>query len=397
MSARRQSFLLILTLGILDALTPFSIDLYLPAFTAIARELNTPVARVSLSVSIYFIGFAMGQILYGPLLDRYGRKRPLYAGLAIYLLATVGCMSAHSIEALLFFRMLSALGGAATSVGAMAMVRDFFAPEESARIFSMLMLVISISPLLAPSVGSLLTVVLGWRAIFALLAVIAGLEILLVAFALPEAYKPDASVSLRLGPVLREFGAIYRHPRFRAFTFAGSLSFAGLFVFVAGSPAIFMEGFGVGPKTYGAIFALLAGGMIGGGQLNHLLAKRYPSERIFGAVLAVQVVASLAFVAGEALVGLGLLPTAAVLFVILVCAGISFPNAAAIALAPFERNAGSASALMGFLQLGVGSVIAAIVGLLDTRGTLPTAVVMGGSSALAWVIYSRRALAWSEK
>src|SRR3954467_9225579 len=153
---RSANFFLILTLGILNALTPFTIDLYLPAFPEIAAELNTPVARMSLTVSIYFIGFALGQILYGPLLDRFGRKPPIYVGLALYLAATAGCMAAQSFEALLIFRFISALGGCAASVGAVSMVRDYFPAKDGAKIFSMLMLVLSASPLLAPSIGSLL-------------------------------------------------------------------------------------------------------------------------------------------------------------------------------------------------------------------------------------------------
>src|SRR6187431_353419 len=179
--SRAQSFFLILTLGILNALTPFTIDLYLPAFPEIARDLDTAVARMSLTVSVYFIGFALGQILYGPLLDRFGRKPPIYAGLALYVVATIGCMNAQSFDALLFFRFTAALGGCAASVGAVSMVRDYFPAKDSPKIFSMLMLVLSASPLLAPSIGSLLAGMWGWRMLFAALALLALVDVLLVA------------------------------------------------------------------------------------------------------------------------------------------------------------------------------------------------------------------------
>ncbi|MFL5814973.1 MAG: multidrug effflux MFS transporter [Bdellovibrionia bacterium] len=384
----RSSFLLILTLGILNALTPFSIDLYLPAFPEIARDLNTAVARVSLSVSIYFVGFALGQIIYGPLLDRFGRKPPLYLGLFIYLLATLGCMKASSIEMLLLFRFASALGGSAASVGATTMVRDFFPSKDGAKVFSMLMLVLSVSPLLAPSIGSFIITVWGWRSIFAILSVIALVDVALIAFVLPNAYSPDPNVSLSLGGVLSSFKRIFANQRFRSYTLAGSLSFAGLFVYVAASPAIYMDGFGLGPKAYGAVFALLAMGMIGGGQLNHVLVKRYGSHQVFKGALLVQMVAGAFLLLGSLVLDFGMMSTTFSLFVILGCAGITYPNAASLALEPFSTHVGSASALLGFLQLGVGSFVAASVGLLDVKGTLPTAVVIFLSCLLGWITFT---------
>src|SRR5688572_771977 len=228
---------LIIVLGILNALTPFTIDLYLPAFPQIAADLDIAVSRMSLTVSVYFIGFALGQIIYGPLLDRYGRQRPIYAGLAIYILATFGCMTTTSFEGMLLYRFIAALGGSAASVGAITLVRDHFPPERAAKAFAMLMLVLSASPLLAPSIGSLMTMTLGWRALFAALNVLAIIDLALVAFAVPRNYVPDRSVSLRIAPILRTFRETLAEPTFRTYTFAGSLSFAGLFVFVSGSPA----------------------------------------------------------------------------------------------------------------------------------------------------------------
>jgi DHA1 family bicyclomycin/chloramphenicol resistance-like MFS transporter len=385
-STRKRNFLLIVTLGFLNALTPFSIDLYLPAFPEIAHDLHTAVARVSLSVSIYFVGFALGQIFYGPLLDRFGRKKPLYLGLMIYLLASVGCMKATSIETLLVFRFVSALGGSAASVGATAMVRDLFPPKDGAKIFSMLMLVLSVSPMLAPSIGSLVITFWGWRVIFAILSAIALFDVALLAFALPEAYQPDREMSLRLSSIFSAFKTVLKNRQFLTYTLAGSFSFAGLFVYVASSPAIYMDAFHLGPKEYGAVFALLAGGMIGGGQLNHLLIKSYSSHVVFKATLIVQLIAAILFLFGVWFFGLGLVSTTVLLFIILVCAGIAYPNAAAMALEPFSTNVGSASALLGFLQLGIGSVAAAVVGLSDVKGALPTAVVTAGSTVCGWAV-----------
>lgn len=383
---RRQAFFLILALGVLNALTPFSIDLYLPAFPQIARDLRTEVPRVSLSVAIYFIGFALGQIVYGPLLDRFGRKRPLYVGLLIYILASIGCMTAHSVESLIAFRFLSALGGSAASVASTSMVRDYFPAKDAAKVFSMLMLVLSISPFLAPSVGTLIVNFWGWRSLFGVLTGIALLDVGLVAFALPTAYLPDPSVSLNFSAILRVFGDTIKIRRFWVYTFSGALSFAGLFVYVSASPGIFMGGFKVDANLYSAIFAFVALGMIGGGQLNHLLVRRAGSLRVFRATLICQVAVAVAFVGCALGMQLGLATTVAFFFVLLVCAGITYPNAAALALEPFSKNVGSASALLGFIQLGIGALVAAGVGIVDDHGALPTAVVMAASAMLGLVV-----------
>lgn len=377
---------LIIVLGILNALTPFTIDLYLPAFPQIAADLDVAVSRMSLSVSVYFIGFALGQIIYGPLLDRFGRQRPIYAGLAIYILATIGCMTTTSFEGLLIFRFISALGGSAASVGATTLVRDHFAPEKAARAFATLMLVLSASPLLAPTIGSFMTISLGWRALFAALMALAVIDVALVAFAIPRSYRPDPSVSLRFAPMLRTFREAFAQPQFRTYTLAGSLSFAGLFVFVSGSPAAFMDGFGVTPQGFGGIFAILAGGMISGGQLNHVLLRLTDSRHVFQRALNVQVVAGAVFLICSLLFTLTLWQTVAMLLVFLVCAGITYPNAAALALQLFTKNVGSAASLLGFIQLGVGAVAAALVGLLDIEGMLPMAVVMATCSATGWCV-----------
>lgn len=393
---RRNPTFLIIVLGFLNALTPFTIDLYLPAFPQIAADLNVAVSRMSLSVSVYFIGFALGQVIYGPLLDRFGRQRPIYAGLAIYILATLGCMTTTSFEGLLVFRFISALGGSAASVGAIALVRDHVPADRAARAFATLMLVLSVSPLLAPSIGSLIATATSWRVIFAALAVLAIADLALVVFAIPRTYSPDPSVSLRLAPILRTFRDALAQPQFRTYTLAGSLSFAGLFVFVSGSPAVFMDGFGVGPGGFGAIFAILAGGMILGGQLNHLLLRYFDSELVFRRALTIQMISGAVFLALSLSFELSKWQTVALLLVFLHCAGITYPNAAALALKPFTKNIGSASSLLGFLQLGLGAVAAALVGVLDLTGPLPMAFVMAICSAAGWIVLTMARRAGAE-
>lgn len=386
---RKQNLALILTLGILNALTPFTIDMYLPAFPQIAQDLNVEVARMALTVSVYFIGFALGQILYGPFLDRFGRKPPLYAGIGLYLAATVGCMTTHSFEGLLFFRFISALGGCAASVGATAMVRDYFPPEDAPRIFSYMMLVLSASPLLAPTVGSLVVSAVGWRTIFGMLAALAVIDLILVKTSLPPGYLANPNVQLKIGPIARQFREIFRNPQFSTYTVAGSLSFAGLFVYIAGSPAIFMDGFGLTAKQFGVVFALLVFGMLGGNQINLQLLKRYDGKTVFRWAIVAQCLVASLFLAGVLSESLNLYTTVAMIFLVLTCCGISYPNAAAQSLQPFTSNVGSAAALLGFIQLGGGSVVSMGVGLSGAKGTLPTAAAMCASATLAlvWLVY----------
>jgi MFS transporter, DHA1 family, multidrug resistance protein len=383
---RRQNFFLILMLGALNTITPFSIDMYLPGFPEIARDLHTTIGKVALSVSVYFLGFAAGQILYGPLLDRFGRKRPLYAGLSLYIVASAGCIAFHSISTLLIFRFVQALTGCVASVAAMAMVRDFFPVHKSARIISFLVLILGASPLLAPSIGSFIVTTMGWQWVFGLLALIVLIVLLLTVLFLPEGHAPDTSVSLKPAPIIKGFKEIIGEPQFYVFALAGSFSFAGLFVYVAGSPAIFMEDFHVSATMYGGIFAFLSVGFIGGSQLNHILTRRYSNEAIFKTALITQSVAALVFFIGAWLSWYGLAGNIACLFVILLCTGLTYPNAAAIAMSPFSKNAGSASALLGFVQMSIGALISSGTGILDFKGSLPTAITMTIASATGLII-----------
>jgi DHA1 family bicyclomycin/chloramphenicol resistance-like MFS transporter len=370
-------------LGVLYTLTPFTIDLYLPAFSDIAGDLGTTVPRVSLSVATYFVGFALGQILYGPLLDRFGRRPPMFAWLVLYLLATIGCMTAKTVESLWLFRFLSALGGSALSVGCITMVRDLFPPREGARVFSMLMLVLSVSPLFAPTVGAWIAAGFGWRVIFALLSAVALIDIGILALGIPVSYTPDPEHKLRLKSIFRNFKEVSRIPKFRTYSFAGAFAFSGLFVYLTGSPAIFIEGFGFSKSEYGLIFALLAGGMIGAGQLNNIFLKKRESPEIFRIALFAQVAFAVLFLASVLVFDLSATLTIAFLFLIMSSVGLCYPNAASAALSDVERNVGSASALLGFTQMGIGAGLASLVGLMNVSGTLPTALVMALSSTLA--------------
>lgn len=383
---RKRYFFLILILGTLTALSPFSIDMYLPGFPAIAKDLHTTTGEVARSLSSFFIGLAFGQLLYGPLMDRFGRKRPLYFGLVLYIIISVGCFSATSINMLIALRAIQALGSCAAGVASMAMVRDIFPVKDNAKVFALLILVLGASPMIAPTVGSYLTAALGWQSVFIMLMSIAILILIAVIFSLPESYKPDTSYSLKPLPIINSFLGVIKVPQFYTYAIATSLAFAGLFAYVAASPTIFMEFFHVSGKTYGWIFAFLSIGFVGSSQLNSVLLRYFRSERIVIVALSWQAVIAVIFLAGSYYNWFGLYGTLAMIFLILCGVGITNPNASALSLAPFSRNAGTASSLMGTMQLGIGALSSFSVSLFSGAATLPLAGIMMVSSVIALIV-----------
>jgi MFS transporter, DHA1 family, multidrug resistance protein len=384
--SRQQNFFLILILGALNAITPFSIDMYLPAFPRIAADFNTSIEKVALSVSTYFLGFAVGQIIYGPLLDRFGRKPPLYVGLLLYIVATIGCFTSSSIEALWVIRFIQALGGCVASVAAMAMVRDFFPVEKSASVISLLVLILGASPLLAPTLGSFIVSWWGWHFVFIMLAVITVIILLAVFFFLPEGHVPDKSISLKPAPIIKGFKEVLTNPLFYVFALAGSFSFSGLFVYVAHSPAIFMNHFNLNEKLYGGLFALLSVGFIGGSQLNHILTKKCSNRQILKTVLLIQVITATVFLIGAVQQWYGLTAVIVLLFILLSCCGITYPNAAALCMAPFSKNAGTASSLLGFIQIGIGGLISGCVSMLPFNAVTAMSFIMAVTTIVALAI-----------
>ena len=375
--------LITLILGMLATVSPFAIDFYLPAFSQIADELNTSTARISLSVSSYFIGMALGQLIYGPLLDRYGRKPPLYAGLLIFIIASLGCTLSHRVELLIGLRFIQALGGSVAGVAAMAMVKDFFPPSQGPRIFAMLILTIGLSPLLAPSIGGFVAAAFNWKAVFVLLALIALFAMLIVFLFLPEGQEPDTTVTLQVKPMAKTYLAILSDTQFFTYTVAGSFAFATLFIYVAGSPIVFIELFKVSPQMYGAIFAFLSVGFIGASQVNILLVRKFSSSQIFRFALIVQVVAGVVFL-GLALAGwMGLYSTIFMLFIFLSCVGLINPNASTLALAPFTKNVGSAAAMLGCSQIGIAALASIAVGMFEAASMLPMIASMVATAAFA--------------
>jgi DHA1 family bicyclomycin/chloramphenicol resistance-like MFS transporter len=383
---KKRYFFTVLILGSLTALGPFSIDMYLPGFPAIAKSLHTTTAQVSISLSSFFVGLAVGQLLYGPLLDRFGRKKPLYVGLVLYIIASAGCYFATSIETLIILRFIQAIGSCAAGVASMAMVRDIFPLEENAKIFALLILILGASPMIAPTVGGYVTVVFGWHLIFVILGAMALLILLTVIFFLPESYKADPSYSLKPKPIINSFLQVIKEPQFYTYAFAGAFAFAGLFVYVSASPIVFMEVFKVSAKTYGWIFATLSVGFIGSSQVNNLLLKKFKSEQIIRISLSIQVITALVFLIGSIYGWFGLGGTIGMIFILLCCVGITSPNASALSLAPFEKNAGTASALLGALQLGLGALATFGVSVFNSQSAVPMAGIMESTAIIGLLI-----------
>lgn len=366
---------IIIVLGFLSAMNPLSTDMYLPAFQEIGRALKATTESLSFTLSSYFIGIAVGQIIYGPLLDRYGRKKPLYVGLLLYVLASFGCIFARTLEVLVFWRFLTAVGGCVATVVSVAMVRDLFTVQESAKIFSLLMLVLGVSPLLAPTLGSVVAVHIGWQGVFVLLMIIALLMLLLGAFVLPESHQGDKTVRLTVKPLLYDYWSVLIEPQFAIYAFVGGASIATLFAYIAASPMLLFHFFHVSVYRYGIIFTALAVGFISGSQVNIFLLRRFKSLHILrGAIFSQAFFCSLLLVV--AWENCFYFPLVFVLLLlILLSVGCALPNAAVVAMAPFAKNAGRASALLNSSQMILGTIASIVIGFLQMESMRPMAFI----------------------
>ena len=391
MTKKRRS-LTILLLGLLTTIVPFSIDMYLPGFPDIAQSMNVTSAKVALSLSSFFVGIGLGQLLYGPLLDRFGRKKPLYAGLLLYFICSIGCAYAVSIEALIVLRFLQAIGACSASIAATAMVRDLFPPEENAKIFSILMLVLSVSPMLAPTIGSYMSEAFGWQSIFILLTVLGILISVGVFFFLPESKSSDKNFSLKPHAIIKNYLSVIKEPYFIFYAFIGALGFASLFTYIASSPAVFMEHFSLTQKQYGLVFAVLASGLIGASQVNTVLLRRLKSESIILTSVIFQTSIGILLLLVSFLQIDNFWLIISLLFFYLSTIGMVMPNGTALAMRPFEKNAGSASSLLGFIQMGLGALATIVIGILNIKTVLPMAASMVACSLL-----SLSFVAWSIK
>jgi DHA1 family bicyclomycin/chloramphenicol resistance-like MFS transporter len=375
---RKQYFILILILGSLATISPFSIDMYLPGFPAIAKDLKTTIAIVQLSLTSYFVGIAAGQILYGPLLDRFGRKIPLYSGLVLYILASFGCALTNSVESLIAMRFLQALGGCVGMVAAQTLVRDLFPVDKTAQAFSWMTLVVAISPMIAPTIGGYATVAFGWHTVFIILGVLTTIIVVCIYFVLPEGKKPDPTISLKPRAVLKNFYTVIRQPQFLIYTLAGCFFTSAPFAYIAGSSDVFINLYHTSEKEYGWIFALVASAIIATTQLNHLLLKKFRSEQIIKTTLLIQTLLGVVLVVGTSYGWFDKITLVVVIAAFLSGHGLTNPNAVALSLAPFSKHTGSAASLLGSFRMAMGGVASALVSALHNNTALPMISVMVG-------------------
>jgi DHA1 family bicyclomycin/chloramphenicol resistance-like MFS transporter len=373
--------ILILLLGTMTAIGPFSIDMYLPGLQAISKDLNTPIANVQLTLTSFFFGFSFGQLIYGPVIDRFGRKTPLLVGLVIYVLTSIGCALADNVWILMLLRFFQSLGACAGMVISRAIVRDAFSPHEGAKVFSQIILVMGVAPIIAPSIGSLILAYASWKVIFVTLATIGILTILGVQFYLTGTKEADTSVSLKPMDVLKEYFAVITVPRFYTYTIASGFAASVMFAYIGGSPFVFMGLFGLSEQQYGWIFASNAAGLILSSQINRYLLTKFESERIVLTVSYLYLPLGILLFLSIYL-GLGLIPMLVLIFLLVSGFGFIVPNSSALSMAPFTRNAGSASALMGGLQMIFAVLATATVSILHDGTAMPMAIVMGASGFL---------------
>ena len=373
---RNRYILLILILGSLSTISPFSIDMYLPGFPAISKDLGVSISQVQLSLTAYLIGIAVGQILYGPLLDRYGRKKPIYVGLLIYIISSVICAFSTSLQSLIAMRFLQALGGCVGMVGSQAFVRDVFPMRKTAQAFSSIILVIAVSPMIAPTLGGYITVAFGWPAVFIMLALLTLLILAATYFLLPDGKKADPGISLRPKAILDNFVLVSRQPQFIIYALAGGIATSATFAYIAASADVFLNLFKATEQQYGWIFAFVASGMIGSAQFNHFLLKKFTSQQLVKYALTYQTVIGAFMVTGVLYNWYNLVGLTVIIFLFVLGQGLTGPNSAALALAPFSKHAGSAASLLGSFRMLMGGVITVWVSAWHDGSALPMVIAM---------------------
>lgn len=386
MPHRRHRKLIIL-LGVLTALTPFSVDMYLPALPSLALAFSAEPGRVQLSLASFFLGLAIGQTFYGPIADRFGRKRPLYAGLLMFVLSSAGCAFTTSINALIVLRFLQALGACASQVIARAVVRDLFDAREAVNVFSALMLVIGVGPVLAPLVGGQILALFGWRAIFWLLTSLGTFGLAAAALHLPETHRPEMTRPLAVTSVVSGYWQLLTDRSFTGYALTGGMGMAGMFAYIAGSPFVFIELFNVPAGRFGFFFGANALGMMAASQLNIRLMRRFESDAVIRGVLIVQTAAGLLLITSTLGGIAGLYSTAALLFAYVASLGCLLPNTTAMAMASQGENAGSASALIGTLQFTLAATAASVVGAANNDTAFPMAAVIAACGLSAFFLF----------
>ncbi|MFF8870871.1 multidrug effflux MFS transporter [Streptomyces massasporeus] len=399
-SQRRTGLLVTFLLGSLTAVPPLAMDMYLPSLPEVTRSLHAPAATVQLTLTACLAGMALGQLVVGPMSDRWGRRRPLLAGLAVFVVATVLCALAPTVELLVAFRLAQGLAGAAAIVIARAVVRDLYDGMAMARFFSTLMLISGVAPIVAPLIGGQILRVTDWRGVFAVLTVIGVLIGALVWTRLPETLAPAERHSGGVGEALRSMRGLLADRSFTGYMLTGGFAFAALFAYISASPFVIQEIYGASPQTFSLLFGVNSVGLVVVGQINgKILVGRVSLDRVLGIGLAIVITAATALllmslgVFGE----VGLVPVATALFVLMSAMGITLPNTQALALMRTKHAAGSASALLGTTSFLIGAIASPLVGVAGEDTALPMAVVQLAAALVALACFMGMCRPWKKK
>ena len=383
---------IVLVLGTLIAIGPFSIDMYLPGFASVAEEFDVDISRVGLTLTSYFIGIALGQLAYGPLMDRFGRRKPLIVGLSLYIISALIAAFSWNLYILIITRFFMALGAASGMVASKAMVRDLFDKKQVADVLSTLMLIMGVAPIIAPTVGGIVIGFFDWEAVFFILASFAAIMLFNVTFILPESVKPNRSTSLHPKAVVLEYISILKNREFFIFSMARGFTIGALLAYVSSAPFLFIEYFGMSEQHFGWIFGGNAFGLILGSQLNRLVLRRFSLLKI---TLTTTILLTIVTVVGliSNLIAVEFWVVYPVLFLMLFLIGFQNPNVTTLALHPFTIQAGSASALVGSLSMIFGSLASILVTRFVTVSIVPLFYIVFGCSIFSFIlvlIYSRK-------
>ena len=355
---------MIIVLGLLVALGPLTIDMYLPALPKIADELSLSSSVAQLTLTGTLAGLALGQLIVGPLSDSLGRKKPLIAGILLHMAASLLCLFASNIAVLGIARGLQGVGAAAAMVVAIAVVGDLFADSVAATVMSRLMLVLGVAPVVAPSLGAAVLLHASWHWVFAALVVLAGALLVMAVLALPETLAVDHRRPLKVRGILATYLELVRDVRFVILVLVAALGMSGLFAYISGASFVLQGRYGLSQGTFALVFGAGAIALIGSTQFNVVLLRRFPPQQIMVWALFAASVSGLVFV-GLATAGIGGLPGFVVpVWAILGAMGLVIPNAPAVALTRHPDAAGTAAALLGAAQFGLGAAVAPVVGVL---------------------------------
>ncbi|OBB11000.1 Bcr/CflA family drug resistance efflux transporter [Mycobacteriaceae bacterium 1482268.1] len=373
---------MIIVLGLMVALGPLTIDMYLPALPKIADELSVSSSVVQLTLTGTLAGLALGQLIVGPLSDSLGRRRPLMAGIVLHMVASVICMLAPNVAVLGLARVLQGVGAAAGMVVAIAVVGDLFSDSAAATVLSRLMLVLGVAPVVAPSLGAAVLLHGSWHWVFTALVILAGALLLVAALALPETLPPSHRRPLRVRGIAATYGELLRDARFVILVLVAALGMSGLFAYIAAASFVLQGTYGLDQQAFALVFGAGAVALIGATQFNVVLLKRFTPQAITLWALAAALLAAGVFVGVSVAEVGGLAGFVVPVWAILAAMGLVIPNAPAVALSRHPDAAGTAAALLGAAQFGLGAAVAPVVGVLG-NDELALASVMAASALVA--------------